>query len=132
MAAHPPPTPYRVPIVYRAARNPSWIKQGQVKQNAFYRRKDRDFSGLSVGDTPEAAERGLRENFGIIQITVNDIRALRLIDDNPPVRLEVRPDATIDKGNINTSIPFYDDPDPEQVGIAISIAKALADLAVPV
>jgi hypothetical protein len=132
MAVYPPPANYRVPIVYGAARNPSWIKRGQVKKLAFYRRKNRDHSGLTVGDSIQAAERGLDEHFGIIQIAVADILSVRLQNDIPPIRLQVAPkEAVPDQGNINTTLPFYDDPDLAQVGIAIKIAEVLADMARP-
>jgi hypothetical protein len=80
----------------------------------------------------QAAERGLDEHFGIIQIAVADILSVRLQNDIPPIRLQVAPkEAVPDQGNINTTLPFYDDPDLAQVGIAIKIAEVLADMARP-
>lgn len=129
MAANPPPAPYRVPVVYRAARTRSWIKRGVVTHLAFYRRQS-DESGLSIGDTPDAADRAVLEHFGIAQIPVAEIYALRLVDDEPPIRLSVSPDGD-EHGNINKTLPFRDDPDPEKAGLAVAIAEALAGIATP-
>jgi hypothetical protein len=122
---------YRVPIVYRGARTASWVKRGVVQARAFYRRKEKDLSGLTVGDTQEAAIRNIKP-FAVIQISVEAIEAIRLENDDPPVRLQVvLKDDPADQGNIDTTLPFQDDSDLDQVGLAIRIAQALADIAAP-
>jgi hypothetical protein len=109
--------------VFRAARNKSWIKGNVIKELAFLRRKGKDLKGLSVSSTPQDATRDLREHFGIIQITVQDIRALGL---------DVWADsATTNKGNINTALPFYDADDSAEVERAYRLARLLADRANP-
>jgi|GEM_PF-4073338 len=129
MAANPPPAHYRVPSVYRAARTRSWIKRGVVTHLAFYRR-DSDTQGLTVGDTVESAERDIAEHFGVIQIESDRVLGVRLASDNPPIRLSITPkEAVADQGNINTSLPFRDDPDPHKAGLAIAIATELAKIA---
>lgn len=109
--------------VYRGARNKSWIKGTTVKNLAFLRRKARDSKGLSVSDTPADAVKHLREHFGIIHIRVGDVRN---------IGLDVIPDPQEEnKGNINTSLPYFDSDDTKEVEQALRLAGVLANSASP-
>lgn len=83
-------------IVYRASLDESWISSNppEVDPAAFYRRKDRDDDGISIGISPYSYRSYLKNPiYGIISVHVGHVRdvtdaellsALDVDIDDPP------------------------------------------------
>jgi hypothetical protein len=86
-APHPPGTlpPYECSqIVYRALIYPQWLRSGEVKRPAFYRREDEQ--GISVFPSPKYASLHLTGDiFGFVSLHVGRLRnhGLDVVPDQP-------------------------------------------------
>lgn len=118
-------------VIYRAASARKYLtddKQNPAPQ-AFYRRplyhSNPDHDGLSFGLTPEDAVRGLSKWYGIIRLTVGEIRALRLKDgdDKELVVVNDKPGHAL-----IPNLPYHDETDPRQFADAETWAEKLADI----